>query len=321
MHCARDERTLRAIRLTLRGTDRATAIALAREVLGSAVGEGDAQHCLLVLDAAGEPAGPPPRTAARRACDLVDDGRHDEALDLLLACEESARSRFARGRLNQAMGHHDRAYSDFLAAGRAAEHQGVTNPAVLPWCSAAAISAHDAGRPVIARSLAEAELVAARRWGDARTVGRALHAVALTGDADRAVARFTTAVRLLGAAGALADLLAARHHLAQALVTRGRHDEAVEVCAESHALAAGNPLWTQQTEELGARVERLRRLTPQESRTAVLACGMSNREIAAVLGVTTRTVELHLSQVYRKLHVKGRRELNRVILRLGVTPP
>ena len=320
-HCASDERTLRAVRLTHRGTDRATAIALAREVLRSAAPECDVQHCRLVLACAGTPAGTPELTAQRHACELIDQGRCAEALEVLLGCDESAETLFARGRLNQAAGHHDRAYADFLAAGRAAEAAGITNPAVLPWCSAAAISAHDAGRTVVARSLAEAELVAARRWGDARTVGRALHAVGLTGDADSAITRFSTAVRLLGDAGALPELLPARHHLAQALATRGRHDEAIAVCAESLAIAAGNPLWTRQAEELGARLDRLRRLTPQESRAAALACGMSNKEVAAELGVTTRTVELHLTQVYRKLQVKGRHELNRVILRFGVTPP
>ena len=318
-HC--DERTLRAVGLTRRGTDRATAIALAREVLRSGAADGDVQYCLHVLTYAGRPAGKPDLTAPRQARELVDQGRCDEALEVLLACDESGESLFARGRLNQAAGRHDRAYADFLAAGRAAEAVGMTNPAILPWCSAAAISAHEVGRPVVARSLAEAELVAARRWGDARTVGRALHAVALTGDADRAVARFITAVRLLSDAGALAELLPARHHLAQALATQGRQEEAVTVCASSLAIAAGNPVWTRQVEELRARLERLSTLTPQESRTAALACGMSNREVAAELGVTTRTVELHLTQVYRKLRVKGRRELNRVILRLGVTPP
>ncbi|MEV6236482.1 LuxR C-terminal-related transcriptional regulator [Lentzea sp. NPDC051838] len=318
-HC--DERTLRAVGLTRRGTDRATAIALAREVLRSGAADSDVQHCLLVLTYAGTPAGKPDLTAPKQACELVEQGRCDEALDVLLACAESPESLFARGRLNQAAGQHDRAYADFLAVGRAAEAVGMANPAVMPWCSAAAISAHETGRAVVARSLAEAELVAARRWGDARTVGRAVHAVGLTGDPDRAVTRFTTAVRLLGDAGTPAELLSARHHLAQALATQGRHAEAIEVCTESLALAKTNPLWTRQAEELGARLERLSRLTPQESRAAALACGMSNREVAAELGVTTRTVELHLTQVYRKLDVTGRRELNRVILRLGVTPP
>ncbi|SFR28710.1 regulatory protein, luxR family [Lentzea waywayandensis] len=317
-----DERTARAVQLTNRGVDRVTAVALARDVLRSNPSARDTHHCFLVLAHAGEVAEPPTHhTAAARASALIDAGQHDEALEVLLSPDESAEHFFARGRLNQEQGHHDRAYADFTAAGRAAEASGVTNPAVLPWRSAAALSAHDAGRPVVARSLAESALVAARRWGASPAVGRALHAVALTGDPARAVDRLTTAVHLLSASGAC--VLPARHSLAQALATQGRHAEAARTCATTHTIARqlGNPLWIQRTSELGERLDRLSLLTPQESRSAVLACAMSNREVAAELGVTTRTVELHLSQVYRKLHVKGRRELNRVILRLGVTPP
>ncbi|WP_186762747.1 helix-turn-helix transcriptional regulator [Lentzea tibetensis] len=338
-----DDRTDRAVELTNRGTNRPAAIALAEEVLRSSAAAADIRRCVLTLIHAGVHAeAENPVLAARvtaltarpaqalphlhtapawHAEALIDLGRHDEALDVLLSHDETADLLFARGRLNQAQGHHDRACADFLAAGRAAEAAGITNPAVLPWCSAAALSAHDAGRPVVARSLAETELVAARRWGAPHAVGRALHAAALTGDPAHAVDRLTTAVRLLSKA--TADLLPARHSLAQALATQGRHTEAAETCATTHVIAQhlDHPLWIQNTRQLGERLDRLRRLTPQESRAAALACAMSNREVATELGVTTRTVELHLSQVYRKLHVQGRRELNRVILRLGVTPP
>ena len=51
-------------------------------------------------------------------------------------------------------------------------------------------------------------------------------------------------------------------------------------------------------------------LTPSELRVAELAAGgSSNREIAQALFVTTKTVELHLSNAYRKLSVSGRRNL------------
>ncbi|MFJ8959004.1 response regulator transcription factor [Lentzea sp. NPDC102401] len=317
-----DERTVRAVQLTNQGTDRVAVIALARDVLASNPSACDTHHCLLVLDHAGEPAEPPQHpTDASHASALIDAGLHDEALEVLLRPDESAEHLFARGRFNQEQGHHDRAYADFMAAGQAAEAGGITNPAVLPWRSAAALSAHDAGRPVVARSLAEAELVAARRWGAPPAVGRALHAVALTGDPACAVDHLTIAVQLLSTSAT--SLLPARHNLAQALATRGSHAEAARTCAATQAIARqlGCPLWIERTRELGERLDRLSLLTPQESRTALLACAMSNREVAAEVGVTTRTVELHLSQVYRKLRVKGRRELSRVILRLGATPP
>ena len=73
-------------------------------------------------------------------------------------------------------------------------------------------------------------------------------------------------------------------------------------------------------EELEATGERSRRfvrsgidaLTPSERRIAQRAAeGHSNREIAQALFVTQKTVEMHLSNAYRKLGVRSRGELPR----------
>jgi DNA-binding NarL/FixJ family response regulator len=51
-------------------------------------------------------------------------------------------------------------------------------------------------------------------------------------------------------------------------------------------------------------------LTASERRVATLASeGGSNRDIAQALFVTPKTVEVHLSNVYRKLGIRSRREL------------
>jgi DNA-binding NarL/FixJ family response regulator len=51
-------------------------------------------------------------------------------------------------------------------------------------------------------------------------------------------------------------------------------------------------------------------LTASEKRVADLAAaGQTNRDIAQALYVTPKTVEVHLSNVYRKLGIKSRREL------------
>src|SRR5262249_5508942 len=51
-------------------------------------------------------------------------------------------------------------------------------------------------------------------------------------------------------------------------------------------------------------------LTPSERRVADLAAdGQTNRDIAQILYVTPKTVEVHLSNAYRKLRIGSRREL------------
>jgi DNA-binding NarL/FixJ family response regulator len=44
---------------------------------------------------------------------------------------------------------------------------------------------------------------------------------------------------------------------------------------------------------------------------ALVAEGFANKEVAAALGIATKTVELHLSHVYAKLELGSRTELVR----------
>jgi DNA-binding NarL/FixJ family response regulator len=55
-------------------------------------------------------------------------------------------------------------------------------------------------------------------------------------------------------------------------------------------------------------------LTASERRVAGLAAdGQTNRDIAQSLFVTPKTVEVHLSNAYRKLGIRSRRELSGVL--------
>jgi DNA-binding CsgD family transcriptional regulator len=82
--------------------------------------------------------------------------------------------------------------------------------------------------------------------------------------------------------------------------------------------AMGTPLWADRARAELARVNvaptRKLTLTPSERRVAELAAsGMTNRDIAAALYISPKTVEANLARVYRKLGIRTRAELGRHI--------
>ena len=77
----------------------------------------------------------------------------------------------------------------------------------------------------------------------------------------------------------------------------------------------GAPLWATRARADLARLDSPRGdglgLTGAEQRTAELAAtGRSNKQIAAALFLSEKTVEMHLSAVYRKLGVRSRAALS-----------
>jgi DNA-binding CsgD family transcriptional regulator len=83
-------------------------------------------------------------------------------------------------------------------------------------------------------------------------------------------------------------------------------------------VCGATPLVERANEELAATGARPRKilqtglasLTASERRVAQLAAEeLSNKEIAQALFVTVKTVEVHLSNVYRKLEIGSRRQL------------
>jgi DNA-binding CsgD family transcriptional regulator len=89
--------------------------------------------------------------------------------------------------------------------------------------------------------------------------------------------------------------------------------------------ALGARPWAERARaELGASGAHVRRgepgaterLTPQELQVALtVARGATNREAAAALFLSPKTIEFHLRNIYRKLGIKSRTQLVRLMLR------
>ena len=63
-----------------------------------------------------------------------------------------------------------------------------------------------------------------------------------------------------------------------------------------------------------ARQAPTRELTPQELEVALaVARGATNREVASALFVSPKTIEVHLSRIFRKLGVRSRTELAKFV--------
>lgn len=218
----------------------------------------------------------------------------------------------ARGALQQAAGQFQHSLKDFMACGRLLAERRVANPAVIPWRSRASSAALATQRGDLALTLAEEELAAARTWGSPRCIGLALHAVAVARREDTSVALLEEAVELLHLGYAQGELIQALHDLGTLQIDRknlpaGRsHLEAALMVARE----SGNRLWQHSLESTLERLD-VPCLTSQELHIGQLAsAGYSNRQIAETLFLAIRTVEFHLSSVYRKLAISGRSELH-----------
>ncbi|MEZ5076049.1 MAG: AAA family ATPase [Solirubrobacterales bacterium] len=192
------------------------------------------------------------------------------------------------------------------------------NPGAMAWRSRLAELLVASGETERARTYAEQELELARAFGSDRATGVALRTRgAIAGAAGvedlRAAVELLDGITPLEHARATIDLGAALH------ATAAEDARAVLYAGMDLAHRAGAHALVERAmealRETGARPRRPRvsgvvSLTPQERRVAGLAAaGRGNREIAESLFLTRRTVEMHLSNAYRKLEIGSREEL------------
>lgn len=253
-------------------------------------------------------------TSAKEVLELPGgDQRWSSSMPFALALE-------ARGRLAMAHGDFDGALEHFDACGELCLPLGDHHP-FAHWRARSALCLCELGQREAARELIEEELRWCRGAGAPRPLGIALTAAGMVEGGERGVELLGEACSTLARSGAVVEHARALTELGALLRRLGRHADARTPLREGLALADGIGAVTlseQAAAELTAAGGRPRRralkgpdaLTPAERRTARLAsAGYTNREIAEKLVVTTKTVQFHLSNTYRKLGISSRDEL------------
>ena len=233
-----------------------------------------------------------------------------------------------RVHLHAARGRHASALADCAEARRRigeAQSGALLEDWLVAIESTHAIGDHDA-----ARAQLDDALEVARWWGTDSAIGSVLRVRGrLQHDCNRGIGDLRAATEHL-------DRSPRRYEHARALVDLGAALRRAGARADSRDLLRGgyelardcgaDGLAETARQELAASGMRIRRerlsgiasLTPSERRIADLAAeGASNAEIAQALFVTLKTVEMHLTHVYRKLDITGRSELKRALVRSG----
>jgi DNA-binding CsgD family transcriptional regulator len=230
-----------------------------------------------------------------------------------------------RARLAAAQGRAEQALADLFRCGRIEEAWGIRTPALCNWRNDAARLSLTLGRHDEARRLALEEVDRARAFGAPRHIAAALQTLARTERSSAALELLHEAVELVERSPARLEHAHALYELGATLRRAGQRAAARERLAEALelALACGAQLLaTRAHEELvtaGARprrdpIESRSRLTAGELRVARMATtGLTNREIAQALFLTEKTIENHLSSVYRKLTIRSRSQLSRAL--------
>jgi DNA-binding CsgD family transcriptional regulator/tetratricopeptide (TPR) repeat protein len=292
--------------------------------------EAEAREALAAGEVWGATARFARHAAAFLADSLMEQGRLDEAAAVLAGAwpgeappgstrllflgDSARRLRLLRGDLAGGL-------EEMLEAGRLFEEVGSRNPAFIAWRSPAALALLQLGRRDEAGPLAEEEVELARTWGAPRALGAALRAAGLVEGGERGLELLVEAVDVLSGSPARLEHAKARTDLGSALRRANRRAEAREQLRQGLELAticgAGSLAARAESELLatGARPRRIAlsgvdSLTPSERRVAEMAAeGPTNREIAQALFVTQRTVEVHLTSIYRKLAISSRSQL------------
>ncbi|MFE7660807.1 helix-turn-helix transcriptional regulator [Streptomyces celluloflavus] len=236
----------------------------------------------------------------------------------------------ARARARRALGDSAAALGLLRDCGRSLDDAGITNAAFVPWWAEAACLLAELNRHDEARECAAHGTALARRWGTPRALGLAAVARGVSTIGRAGLGPLTEAAETLADSPARGEQARAEYLLGRALLAAGeqlgarvRLRTAAGLAQRCGALplgrAARRALLTaggRMREITGSPVDLL---TGRERKIAALAAaGVSNRTIAESLFITVRTVEMHLTGVYRKLGVSQRTDLAAILHAAGI---
>jgi DNA-binding CsgD family transcriptional regulator len=261
---------------------------------------------------------------------LVEQGRAPEAariLELEVAGDElpdvppMLGVMLVRAQVYGALGERKRALAEFEEAVRRRAKWGGMAPSWIGDILNAVANYNAEGETDRAAELLAKARSLAKRWGTPGALGQVNRVEALLAGGSDQVDALAESVDLLERSPARLELARALVALGTAMRRAGQRSASREPLRAAYDLAracGADGLAEDARYQLAATGVRLRRerltgvesLTPSERRIAdIAATGSSNAEIAQTLFLTVKTVEMHLTQVYRKLQISGRGQL------------
>jgi DNA-binding CsgD family transcriptional regulator len=236
---------------------------------------------------------------------------------------------WARGHVELSAGNYDQVMATLEPTGRFTLECGLEEPGVAPWAQDLAEAYLRVGRVRDGEEILEILERQAERTGRVLAHAAAARCRGLLAGEAEFEAHFRRALSWHERVPCPFERARTELCFGERLRRARRRSEAREplraALARFESLEA-TPWIDRTTAELRATGERARRrrpetadrLTPQELQVAQLITeGATNREAAAALFVTPKTIETHLNHVYRKLGVRSRVEL---VQKLRLTP-
>ncbi|WP_236654809.1 LuxR C-terminal-related transcriptional regulator, partial [Streptacidiphilus anmyonensis] len=237
-----------------------------------------------------------------------------------------------RSRLHAERGRPAAALAVLLEYGAQERWAGVTNLALAPWRSQAALAHHALGHREDALRLAAEELELAHRWGTERSIGVASRCLGVVTGGAEGASLLGEAVAVLGQSPARLELARARYELGAALARTGEAHQARHSLARALDLAqacdsvllAGRA--RRALTELGVRPGPVPPPAPSLSMTEhrmleLIGAGHSDRQIAQALLLTPQDVTVLVGRVARTLGATDRADLADLAARAqGIAP-